>query len=59
RSMVLAMDDEGFGGCTNYGECQLACPQGISIDVIGMLNREYRAAARRRKRPAHSEMQAQ
>jgi succinate dehydrogenase / fumarate reductase iron-sulfur subunit len=59
RSMVLQMDDEGFGGCTNFGECQLVCPAGISIDVIGNLYREYRAAARRRKRPAHSEMHAQ
>jgi succinate dehydrogenase / fumarate reductase iron-sulfur subunit len=48
RSMVLAMDDEGFGGCTNFGECARACPQEISLDVIGMLNREYRRGARRR-----------
>ncbi|MCW2951119.1 MAG: succinate dehydrogenase and fumarate reductase iron-sulfur protein [Conexibacter sp.] len=45
-AMVEQMDEEGFGGCTNHGECSLACPQGISLDVIGMLNREYRAALR-------------
>jgi succinate dehydrogenase / fumarate reductase iron-sulfur subunit len=46
RAMVRQMDEEGFGGCTNFGECSLACPQEISIDVIGMLNREYRRAVR-------------
>jgi len=47
RSLVLAMDAEGFGGCTNYGECARVCPQEIPLDVIGMLNREYRRGARR------------
>jgi succinate dehydrogenase / fumarate reductase iron-sulfur subunit len=42
RSMVRQMDEEGFGGCTNHGECQAACPQEISIKVIGELNFEYR-----------------
>ena len=32
--MVEQMDAEGFGGCTLFGECQEACPKGISIDVI-------------------------
>jgi succinate dehydrogenase / fumarate reductase iron-sulfur subunit len=59
RSMALAMDDEGFGGCTNFGECQLVCPAGISIDVIGMFYREFRGAARKRKAPPHQEMHAQ
>jgi succinate dehydrogenase / fumarate reductase iron-sulfur subunit len=44
RSMVRQMDVEGFGGCTNHGECQSVCPQKISIKVIGELNREYRQA---------------
>ncbi|MCL4148986.1 UNVERIFIED_CONTAM: hypothetical protein GTU68_029598 [Idotea baltica] len=41
KAMVETMDDELFGSCTNYGECQEACPKGISINFIGMLNREY------------------
>lgn len=49
RNMVRAMDDEGFGGCTNFGECSRVCPQGINLDVIGMLNREYRRGVRTRK----------
>jgi succinate dehydrogenase / fumarate reductase iron-sulfur subunit len=44
RSTVRQMDEEGFGGCTNHGECQEVCPQEISIKVIGELNREYRKA---------------
>jgi succinate dehydrogenase iron-sulfur subunit len=44
RSMVRQMDAEGFGGCTNHGECQEVCPQKISIKVIGELNKEYRVA---------------
>ena len=42
QDMVEQMDEEGFGGCTNYGECEAACPQGISIAVIGQLNRDLR-----------------
>jgi succinate dehydrogenase / fumarate reductase, iron-sulfur subunit len=44
RSMVRQHDEEGFGGCTNHGECEYACPQEISIKVIGEMNREYRKA---------------
>ncbi|GAA2075701.1 succinate dehydrogenase/fumarate reductase iron-sulfur subunit [Actinomadura alba] len=39
--MVETHDDLGFGGCTNTGECTVACPKGISLDTIGMLNRDY------------------
>lgn len=38
--MVRQMDDEGFGGCTNIGECSTSCPKEISMDFIAMLNRE-------------------
>jgi succinate dehydrogenase / fumarate reductase, iron-sulfur subunit len=44
RAMVRSHDAEGFGACTNTGECQQVCPQNISIKVIGELNREYRMA---------------
>ena len=40
-SMVEQMDLEGFGGCTLTGECQEACPKGISIDTIVRMNRDY------------------
>lgn len=38
--MVDQMDEEGFGGCTNIGECSAVCPKEISMDFIAMLNRE-------------------
>jgi succinate dehydrogenase / fumarate reductase iron-sulfur subunit len=44
QDMVDQMDEEGFGGCTNYGECEAACPKEISIGVIGQLNRDYLVA---------------
>jgi ferredoxin len=27
-------DAEGFGGCTQAGECAAVCPTGIGLDVI-------------------------
>lgn len=42
--MVEAMDDEGFGGCSNHGECEAACPKGISIVNIARMRAEYRRA---------------
>jgi succinate dehydrogenase / fumarate reductase iron-sulfur subunit len=38
--MVEQMDEEGFGGCTNIGECTAVCPKEISQDFIAMLNRD-------------------
>jgi succinate dehydrogenase / fumarate reductase iron-sulfur subunit len=38
--MVAQMDSEGFGACTNHAECESACPKGISIDFIAMMNSE-------------------
>jgi succinate dehydrogenase / fumarate reductase iron-sulfur subunit len=40
-AMVKKMDEEYFGSCTNIGECQEACPKGISINFIGMMNKDY------------------
>ena len=40
-AMYAKMDDLGFGGCTNTGACELACPKSISIAHIARLNREY------------------
>jgi succinate dehydrogenase / fumarate reductase, iron-sulfur subunit len=44
RSMVEQMDREGFGNCSNYYECEAACPKEISVNFIAQLNREYLAA---------------
>ena len=40
-SMVDAMDQEGFGSCSNYAECEAVCPKGISVQVIANMNRDY------------------
>jgi succinate dehydrogenase / fumarate reductase iron-sulfur subunit len=40
RTMVAQMDAEGFGGCTNHGECEAACPKGVSMRWIARMNRE-------------------
>ena len=39
--MVEQMDKEGFGNCTNYYECEAACPKEISVGFIARMNREY------------------
>jgi succinate dehydrogenase / fumarate reductase iron-sulfur subunit len=41
EAMVAQMDEEHFGHCTLYGECQEACPKMISIDVITRMNRDF------------------
>ena len=30
-----------FGSCTNFGECEAACPKEISIEFIARMNRDY------------------
>ncbi|MGI8797140.1 MAG: succinate dehydrogenase/fumarate reductase iron-sulfur subunit [Acidimicrobiia bacterium] len=40
EAMVDQME-ELFGSCTNYGECEAACPKEISIDFIALMNRDY------------------
>jgi succinate dehydrogenase / fumarate reductase iron-sulfur subunit len=39
--MVDQMDLEGFGNCSNHGECEAVCPKGISISNIARMRREY------------------
>ena len=43
--MVTRMDDEGFGSCSNEGECEAVCPKGISISSIARMNRDFLKAA--------------
>lgn len=40
RTMVAQHDEEGFGGCTNIGECSAVCPKQIPLDTISQLNRD-------------------
>ncbi|MEL6344453.1 MAG: succinate dehydrogenase/fumarate reductase iron-sulfur subunit [Myxococcota bacterium] len=39
-AMTEQMDSEGFGSCTNVGECSRVCPKGIPLDVISQMNRD-------------------
>lgn len=43
-AMTTQMTTEGFGDCSNHGECQAVCPKGISIDAIARMRREYVSA---------------
>src|SRR5712691_269905 len=47
--MIAAANVEGFGSCSNIGECEAVCPKEIKIDVIGRMNHDYIAASRRRR----------
>jgi len=44
KAMVDAMDEAGFGNCTNTGSCEVECPKEISLENISRMNREYLAA---------------
>jgi len=39
--MVERHDAEGFGSCSNEGECEAVCPKEISITNIARMNREF------------------
>jgi succinate dehydrogenase / fumarate reductase iron-sulfur subunit len=39
--MVEQMEKEGFGACSNEGECEAVCPKGISTRHIQILQKEY------------------
>ncbi len=43
-AMVEQMQKEGFGDCSNHGECEAVCPKGISIAAIAIMRREYMKA---------------
>jgi succinate dehydrogenase / fumarate reductase iron-sulfur subunit len=44
RGMVARHDAEGFGHCSNHGECEAVCPKGISLNFIALLNADLRSA---------------
>lgn len=43
--MVKVMDDSGFGGCTNIGECSEVCPKEVHLDFIARMNRDLIVAS--------------
>ncbi|MGH9312877.1 MAG: succinate dehydrogenase/fumarate reductase iron-sulfur subunit [Vicinamibacterales bacterium] len=40
-AMVDRHDAEGFGSCSNEGECEAVCPKEISLANIAAMNRDY------------------
>jgi succinate dehydrogenase / fumarate reductase iron-sulfur subunit len=40
-SMIAQADAEGFGSCSNEGECEAVCPKEIPISNIAKMTREY------------------
>jgi succinate dehydrogenase / fumarate reductase iron-sulfur subunit len=52
--MVAQMDREGFGACSNHGECEAACPKGVRLEFIARMNRDYLTGALS-ARPSDSE----
>jgi succinate dehydrogenase / fumarate reductase iron-sulfur subunit len=45
RRMVAQHDAEGFGHCSNHGECEAVCPKEIGLQFIAQLNRDLARAA--------------
>lgn len=45
QSMTQQAEQEGFGSCRNYAECEAQCPKGISIAFIGRLNSDFLKAS--------------
>ena len=43
--MITTMEQEGFGNCTNHGECEMVCPKEIPLEFIGKMNRDLIRAA--------------
>lgn len=43
--MVRQMNAEGFGSCTNIGECEATCPKGIALEHIGLMNSDFLRAS--------------
>lgn len=41
KRMVDQMDHEGFGNCSNIGECSAVCPKKIPLESIARMKREY------------------
>ncbi|HDY86227.1 hypothetical protein LCGC14_0772480 [marine sediment metagenome] len=45
KKMLIAMEGQGFGSCSNYRECERACPKEISVSNITTMNKAlYKSA---------------
>jgi len=39
--MTAQMANEGFGDCSNHGECTAVCPKGVPLDAISSMRKDY------------------
>lgn len=46
--MIRQHDAEGFGGCSQIGECTAVCPKGIQLQVISRYHKDVLTALRHR-----------
>ena len=44
-AMVRQMNAEGFGNCTNIGECEATCPKSITLENIALMNTDFLRAS--------------
>ena len=44
-AMVAQATAEGFGYCTNIGECEAVCPKEIKLETIAKMNKDFLAAS--------------
>ncbi|HEV2272992.1 MAG TPA: succinate dehydrogenase/fumarate reductase iron-sulfur subunit [Acidobacteriaceae bacterium] len=59
-SMVVAMETEMFGSCTNHGECEAVCPKEIPLEFIGKMNRDlFRAVLHGEREARHTQTLAE
>jgi succinate dehydrogenase / fumarate reductase iron-sulfur subunit len=49
-AMVKTGDREGFGACSNVGECEQACPKSIPAGLIRRMNRDALVGVLRSRR---------
>jgi succinate dehydrogenase / fumarate reductase iron-sulfur subunit len=43
-ALIGQADAEGFGSCSNEGECEAVCPKEIPVSNIAKMTREYARA---------------
>lgn len=51
-AMVRQMNAEGFGNCTNIGECEATCPKSITLENIALMNTDFLRASWSERPPA-------
>jgi len=50
EKMVDRMEQERFGTCSNFRECEAVCPKEVSIDFIAWMNADWSRAKRARRK---------